>query len=369
MNDLLKDFRKNGVVTIKNFFTDQEINLLSERTTEIMASKFEFLYLVNNNKINNSFLSKSKFKSLRDEILESCNGKDLKIKTLENFIDFFQPILKRYNLKEFYLEELHGVFYENHLYPEDVFFDNVLSSIFFTDKVLDIYRELLQCNNLVYHGEGHVGYNRPVRLGWHTDDLQNYANNTSEKTFQIRGGVFFQSDEKNSGGIKFLRGSHYYISPSKLIKKVIKKILLKKNFNNSIFNTRILFPRNFFPGKRDFILWDKRIIHSPWGVKIKKFPKFSLSPSIEKYFFQGPFPRSLAEKNSFPRSLGALDMGCKSKSLDTYIEFLGKREDYKFYWQTKAKLLSQNFITKLASKNVSFNDHCIKKWQNSNQQL
>ena len=121
MNDLLKDFRKNGVVTIKNFFTDQEINLLSERTTEIMASEFEFLYLVNNNKINNSFLSKSKFKSLRDEILESCNGKDLKIKTLENFIDFFQPILKRYNLKEFYLEELHGVFYENHLYPEDVF--------------------------------------------------------------------------------------------------------------------------------------------------------------------------------------------------------------------------------------------------------
>ena len=62
-------------------------------------------------------------------------------------------------------------------------------------------------------------------------------------------------------------------------------------------------------------------------------------------------------------------MGCKSKSLDTYIEFLGKREDYKFYWQTKAKLLSQNFITKLASKNVSFKDHCIKKWQNSNQQL
>ena len=92
MNDLLKDFRKNGVVTIKNFFTDQEINLLSERTTEIMASKFEFLYLVNNNKINNSFLSKSKFKSLRDEIRRISPDVDLTYTGTDGEEDVTVPI-------------------------------------------------------------------------------------------------------------------------------------------------------------------------------------------------------------------------------------------------------------------------------------
>jgi hypothetical protein len=364
MSQLLNNFKKHGVVHIKNFFTDQEINLLSARAKEATKSEFEFLYLINNEKINNSFLSKSKFKPLKNEILELCNGKELKIKALEDFIVFFQPILKKHNLEDFYLEELHGVFNENHMTPQDVFADNIYSSIFFTDKVLNIYKELLESNDLVYHGEGHVSYNKSSRQNWHTDDLPNYAKNTSEKTFQIRGGIFYHSDEKNSGGIKFLLGSHYYIRPSKLIKKFIKKIFLKKNFNNSIFNTRILFGKNFFPGHRDFILWDKRIIHSPWGVKIKKFPKLCLSPSIEKYFFRGSFPRSLAEKNPFPRSLASLDMGRNSKSLDTFIEFLSKREDYKVYFKTKSKLLSEEFVSKLAAKNVYFNDSCVRKWQN-----
>ena len=144
--------------------------------------------------------------------------------------------------------------------------------------------------------------------------------------------------------------------------KLIKKILRKKNFNNSIFNTRILFPKNYFAGKRDFMLWDKRIIHSPWAVKLKKCPWLSLSPSIEKYFHHGSFPRFLAEKNPFPRSLGALDMGRQSKSLDTYVKFLSEREDYKVYWKAKSKLLSPDFISKLASKNITFNDYCIKKF-------
>lgn len=360
MNNILKDFKKNGVVKLKNFFTEQEINLISKRAEELANSQFEFIYLINKNKINKSFLSRFKFKSLKDEILESCKEKELKIKTIENFVDFIQPILKKHALKDYLIEELHVVFLENSLILEDILFDDVFSSVFLNDKVLNIYRELFQSEKLIYHGEGHIGYNGPPYHGWHTDDMPNYKENTSEKTYQIRGAVFYHSDENDSGGIKFLHGSHYYIRPNKLIKKFIKKILLKKNFNNSIFNTRILFPKNYFAGKRDFMLWDKRIIHSPWAVKLKKLSWLSLSPSIEKYFYHGPFPRFLAEKNSFPRSLGALDMGCQSKSLDTYVKFLSEREDYKVYWKAKSKLLSSDFISELASKNVIFNDYCIK---------
>ena len=362
MNNILKNFRKHGVVKLKNFFTDQEINLISKRAEEIANSTYEFLYLINKIKIHESFLSKPKFKSIKNELLESCNSKELKIKTLNNFVDFIQPILKKYALKEYLIEELHAVFLENFKIPGDVLFDDVFSSVFFTDKVLNVYRELFQSDKLIYIGEGHVSYNKFACHGWHTDDAPNYKENTSEKTFQIRGAVLYHSDEKNSGGIKFLHGSHYYIRPSKLIKKLIKKILFRKNFNNSVFNTRILFPKNYYPERRDFILWDKRIIHSPWAVKLKKCSWLNLSPSIEKYFFRGSFPRLLAEKNSFPRSLILLDMGRQSKALDRYAEFTSKREDYKVYWQTKSKVLSQNFKSKLASKNVSFNDYYIKKF-------
>jgi hypothetical protein len=362
MSDLLKNFKKNGVVKLKNFFTDQEINLISKRAEELASSQIDFLYLINKNKINKSFLSKFKFKSIKDEILESCNGKELKIKTIENFVDFIRPILKKYALNDYLIEELHVVFLENSLIPEDILFDDVFSSVFLNDKVLNIYRELLQSDKLIYHGEGHMGYNQRPNHGWHTDDMQNYRENTSEKTFQIRGAIFYHSDEKNSGGIKFLHGSHFYIRPSKLIKKLIKKIVWKKNFKNSIFNTRILFPKNYFLGRRDFVLWDKRIIHSPWAVKLKKCSWLSLSPSIEKYFFRGSFPRFLAEKNSFPRSLAIMDISRQSKALDPYLKFVSEREDYKVYWKPKSKLLSPDFISKLASKNITFNDCCVKKF-------
>jgi len=214
---------------------------------------------------------------------------------------------------------------------------------------------------LVYFGEGQIGnYNKPPCFGWHTDDMPNYRENTSEKSFQIRGAVFYHSQNGSSGGIKFLHGSHYYIRPNKLLKKIIKKILWKKSFNNSILNTRILFAKNYFPGRRDFILWDKRIIHSPWAVKLKKFPWLSLKPTIEKYFYRGNFPRFLAEKNSFPRSLGNLDIGRPSEALDSYVKFTSERNDYKDNWKNKSKLLSAEFKSKLASKNVIFNDYCIK---------
>jgi len=84
MSHLLNNFKKHGVVKLKNFFTDQEINLISKRAEELANSQIEFLYLINKNKINKSFLSKFKFKSIKDEILESCNGKELKIKTKQN---------------------------------------------------------------------------------------------------------------------------------------------------------------------------------------------------------------------------------------------------------------------------------------------
>jgi len=357
MTNVLNNFKKNGVIYLKNFFTDQEINLISERVKEVFSEEYEFIYLINNKKINQSFLSKSKFTSVKDDIQATCNGKELKIKTLDEFIDFFQPIMKKNNLKEYFFEEFNRIFIEKFQYELDVLYDAKCSSVFLTNKVLDLYREILQSNELVYYAETDVSYNKPAVYGWHSDDEINTRENTNEKTFHVRGAIYFHSHEGNSGGIKFMPGSHYFIRPNKLLKKFIKKILFKKKFNNLISNTRLLFSKNYFPGSKDFTVWDKRILHSPWAAKVKGFPKLSLHPSIEK-----KLPRFIVEKNSFPRSLINLDMGIKSKSLDDYIEHLSQREEYKFRWQSQSKLLSSDFSAKLANKNIIFNDYCLKKW-------
>ena len=185
--------------------------------------------------------------------------------------------------------------------------------------------------------------------------------NQSVNTFQIRGGVYFYSNGIDSGGTKFLRGSHFYVSPSKLLKKIIKKIIKNENFNNSIFNTRILISKNFYPTKKDFCLWDKRIIHSPWAIKIKKFPNISLSPSLEKYFLKKKFLNNFFEKKSFPRSLASLDFGISGNEFNRYIQNLNNRRDYNNYFSSKKYILTKDFIEKLLNKNIQLNTKCFEK--------
>ena len=362
-----ENFKKNGLIHIKNFFTEDEINKIDKRAKEILNDKFEFIYIVNIKKVEGSFLSNKKFETLRNQIISLCAEQDLKIKSLENFIEIFEPLLRKFNPQQYYLEKLHALFIENHQSNADMLFDETYSSIFLTHKVLDVYRELLQSNNLIYCGESHVDYNKPPIMGlnkntsrgWHPDDWFNHHENTSEPTYMVRGALFYHSAPENSGGTKFLPGSHYYIRPVKLIKKILKKIIYRKNFNNSIMNTRFLFPRNIFPSKRDFILWDKRLLHSAWAVKIKGFSKVVLPPLIEDILCGNDIYKVFIEENSFPRSLANLDFGRKSKSLDKYMEAYGNRPDYKNYWKDKSKLLSDDFKSKLYSKNIEFSDKAI----------
>ena len=260
------------------------------------------------------------------------------------------------------------MFTENHQSNTDILFDRTYSEIFLDNKILDVYRELLQTDRITYYGESHVDFNKPPKKGlmkttsrsWHTDDWPNQLQNTSESTYNIRGAVFYNSNSNNSGGTKFLPGSHYYIKPINLLKKMLKKILFKKDMQNSILNTRVMIPKNIFPSSKDFILWDKRLFHSAWAVKIKKFPKLVLSPFLEDFLTLNDSYKSLIEKNSFPRSLANLDFGKQSKSLDRYLSVYGGRPDYKNYWKDKKILVNDAFITKLNNKNISFSSKAIK---------
>tara|TARA_Y100000590_G_C15680552_1_gene999617 strand:+ start:225 stop:1343 length:1119 start_codon:yes stop_codon:yes gene_type:complete len=365
--NLVSKFRKKGLVHIKNFFSDEEIKIINNTAIERLEQKFDFVYLINNDKIKSSFLNNKKFNDLKQETLKLCGDKDFKIKSLENFIETFIPLIK-IEPQQYYLEKLHALFIENHQSNTDMLFDRTYSEIFLNNKILDIYRELLQTDKITYYGESHVDHNKPFKKGlnkttsrsWHTDDWPNHLKNTSESTYNLRGAIFYNSNSNYSGGTKFLPGSHYYIKPTKLLKKLVKKFLFKKDMENSILNTRVMIPKNIFPSSKDFILWDKRLFHSAWAVKIKKFPKLVLSPSLEDFLTLNDNYKFLIEKNSFPRSLANLDFGKQCKSLDKYLECYGSRPDYKSYWKDKKILINNEFIYKLNNKNISFSDKAIK---------
>jgi hypothetical protein len=363
---MLKEFEKFGVINIKNFFDENEIKTIQNRTLELFDQKVEFIYDINKEKINNSFLSKKNFSKLKDKLLIKCDNKSLKLKSLENFIDFISPLLKENREEEKLLAELNEIFVVKTSIIVDFLFDDIYSTVFLSDKVLNIYRELLKTNELIYAGESSVSYNKIPIQGWHSDDQQNYTLNQSVNTFQIRGGVYFDSNGIDSGGTKFVRGSHFYVSPSKLLKKIIKRIIRNENFNNSIFNTRILISKNFYPTKKDFCLWDKRIIHSPWALKMKKFPNISLRPFLEKHLLKQKYLNNLFEKKSFPRSLASLDFAINGNEFNRYIENLNNRSDYNNYFKSKEYILKKDFIAKLSNKNILLNTKCFDKHLKNN---
>ena len=365
--DLLKNFKKNGFVHLKNFFSDNEISVIDKRAKEKLYSKFNFLYKINRHKIENSFLNSRNFNDLSKKLLKFCENEELKIQSLEEFINKVKPLIEG-KYQNYYLEKLHSLFLENHQSNTDMLYDEVYSSIFLKEKILDVYRELLQTNDIVYYGESHVDFNKPYKLGlrkttsrgWHSDDFYNHHYKKSEPTYNIRGALWYHSNSERSGGTKFLPGSHYYVRPIKQLKKIIKKILSKTNMNNSLLNTRFLLPKNIYPSKKDFLFWDKRLLHSAWAVKLKILKNLVLPPFLENYLSSNDALKFLIEENSFPRSLANLDFGKKCDSLDVYLDSYGRRKDYKSYWSDKKHLLSNDFISKLKNKNIKFEDKAIK---------
>ena len=366
----VKEFKKKGLIHFKDFFTDDEISKIEKRSKEVLYQKYDFIYIVNKELVEKSFLKDNKYEFLKNDIISLCKLEEIKINTLENFIDLFQPLLKKFTPQEYYLEKLHALFLVNYKTNTDLLFDEAYASVFFTSKVLDVYKELLQTNNLIYWGESHltfnksskVGLNKKTSRGWHSDDFYNHHLNTLEPTYNIRGATFYHSEKDHSGGTKFLPGSHYYVRPSKLLKNIYKKIFLKKNFNNSFLNTRLLFPKNIFPSNKDFILWDKRLLHSAWAIKIKGLSNIMLPPFIEDKLWGNDNFKFLIEKHSFPRSLANLDFGRESDSLNLYMDTYGDRPTYKDYWNDKLELCKNvKFLSKLKLKNIKFSDRAIKR--------
>ena len=345
-NKIKKKFSRDGYIFIKDFFNEHEINNITKRCSSIVEDNRN-IYEIEIDKLKKININKE----LKLKIIQKSKNQNIYLKSLDEFINFFYPILSNEKNKYFLLEKIHKSFCK--IFDKkghDIIFDNELSKLIIKPELIKILETILDTKELVYWCESGMQYNKPSVKGWHTDDPLNELNNNFCETFQVRIAIYFHSNEKFSGGIKFMPQSHNKINLFKMLKDILKgkfkfKNLKYLNFKNS---------KNYFPNKTDLLIWDKRLLHSPWASKLKIFENISLSPKFENII-----PNFLMEPPCFPRSLLAFDIGKKSKELKNYLEnWISIRKDYNEIWKIKNKdyLHKKNDLKQF---NFIFDDTCI----------
>ena len=354
---ILSEFKKNGFIYLPNFLTDDEVDKINKYRENIIVNEARDLYTISNKMLLSSKLNKS-IKKIIGQKINKTNIVNLK--TYADLIFYFidnkildKEIIDNSKDLEF---DLHVAFSNtkatNYSHQCDILLNDFISQIFLKDELLNIYKALLNNEELLYWGESGFTYNKPPIRGWHSDDPINTMFKTNANTFQIRVAIYPDSVENTSGGLKLLSCSHRYNLPLQAFKNFVKYYLFREKNYKDTFKSIKLFQtqKNIFPSSRDIIIWDKRLMHSPWANMLKYFKFLNLSPQIEDYL-----PKKLFVSPSFPRSILSFDLGKESKDLDNYLKkWINIREDYKDYWKSREAFKKQDYLNFLNKKNIKF---------------
>ena len=194
----------------------------------------------------------------------------------------------------------------------DVLAHPSLRWILFDKRVLGPFREILGAN-LVYFGdsairnESHVG-----TRGFHRDSQDDFEDPSCTEYTIARLGLYLQDHSKYSGGLKVRKGSHRH------------EFIGRKNIKRALFGGP-LGPLSFGAlkiGKSfnldievgDLVIWNLRLWHSGYAVRLKFWPKVCINPKFEKYI-----PNSWTILMQYPRMAIFLALGVPSRNLATYI--------------------------------------------------
>ena len=335
---LISDFKKFGFIHLKDFLNHSEVQTINDYRENIVTKKSKDLYTINKGKVVKSSLKNELKKILLEDL------KDNSEINFKNFNNLKKHLLKKNIISERFLDtnkslefDLHITFANseetNYKNDCDILLNDITSKIFLKDDLIKIYQALLNEQKLLYWGESGFTYNKPPIRGWHSDDPINTRFKTNEETFQIRVGIFPDSKNNQSGGIKILPTSHIYNTPLQALKNYIKYFFFKiEDCKNTYKYINLFqFQKNIFPSNRDIIIWDKRLMHSPWASMLKFLNFGFLPPKIENFL-----PKKFFVSPSFPRSILSFDLGKKSSGLNNYLnKWINIRQDYKEYWKSR----------------------------------
>ena len=183
--------------------------------------------------------------------------------------------------------------------------------IFFAPDCLNIVRELLQTDELVYWGDSSIQFGEAAR-GFHKDNVDRNdrtRDDWSRDYDLVRCGFYFQDHKKHSGGLKIRLGSH------------------------NVANHRDGKMADVSTEYGDLVIWNMRLTHSGNNRKLRAASSFVLHPRFEEVL-----PAVLFAPEEKRRIATFCSFGKPGSHLDRYIARMNERDkDYRPYFQHARK--------------------------------
>jgi Phytanoyl-CoA dioxygenase (PhyH) len=189
-----------------------------------------------------------------------------------------------------------------------------LRSIMLDDRILDALRVLLG-PKIVYFGDSTVRYEAAEgSRGFHKDSLGDFEDPSSTEHPVLRIGLYMQDHVRHSGGLKVRRGSHKhaFLGRSSL-KRLFSSASPHGPLKLASFRLGRAINLDIEPG--DLVIWNHRIFHSGYAVRLKMLPGLCINPRFEKYI-----PKTWTRPYEGPRAVLFASFGAPSVSLDRFIK-------------------------------------------------
>lgn len=182
----------------------------------------------------------------------------------------------------------------------DLLSAKLLSKIITDERIINICKESVGNDNLVYFGDSTMSYNTKLS-GFHKDSKDRFNKDSAEFTDKdyslLRLGIYLQDHSNHSKGLCLRSDSHLHQSIE------IGKII---NVKSEV---------------GDVIIWKLTTTHSPNAEIISLFPNYSFHPGITKRL-----PNFLKKKSISPRLALFMGFGVEDHYTEDYIEYLKTRE-------------------------------------------
>ena len=199
-----------------------------------------------------------------------------------------------------------------------------LSKIILDERIINIYKECIGIDKLIYFGDSTLSYNTKLS-GFHKDskdrDKKESAEFSDKNYSLLRLGIYLQDHSKHSKGLCLRSDSHLH---------------------QSIHKGKII---NVKSEVGDVIVWKLTTTHSPNADIISLFPNYSFHPGLTKRL-----PSFLKRKSIEPRLALFMGFGIEDQYTRDYIEYLKTREYAITRW--KNSIYSEEVIASMEKKNV-----------------
>ena len=201
-----------------------------------------------------------------------------------------------------------------------------LRPILLDKRVLEPVKALLG-DKIVYFGDSTVRCESDGGFRYfHRDSQQDFEDPSCTEYPVVRLGIYLQDHAAHSGGLKVRRGSHRHAF---LGRENLKRLLFGKPYGPlNPAALRLGRAVNLDIEAGDLIIWNLRIWHTGYAVRLKMLPKFCVHPRLENYI-----PKALLLPDIKPRMVIFCVYGAPSANMETYLKDRAEHHSNKEFWK------------------------------------